>query len=414
MCYLFRQEGNMFKYLTIIIMLITVTSCGQGSGESKSSDSSNKLARLSTAQVAQNVIFNCEEDECPSSFGIVIKNSSNQIINYSSVCSGFFISKKDFITSRECMGEYIYRCSSDVVIKDINGNTSACSNITHGFVNSKGEEDLFVHIHLKEELNVEPVTFADKSFTPDDYYSRWNVEKTYKNDVYELRKTRFCRMTVNNVRFPVQQNGSQRDVVLTNCPPSTESIGSALLDSKNRVVGLVTKAIDEDNKFDHLMGSKKGRKLIYATPSACLAYQRPDLFKEVAVDDIQRLLCQRSVDVSESYYYNYLLSKIFISKSQMGSMNILLDNSNQAGLKFIRVTHPDCLKDVADTELFKACEFFPTITSDYEVYKPRISRCRENLDFSFKAKEYIGGFFEVTIENLLNNDKTQIYIESCK
>ena len=398
-----------------MLCILISSSCGGGEKSDLGKVSLSPTAKVSTTLLASNIDFSCEDTKCPTSYGIVIKNLSNDIVANSNVCSGFFITKKDIITSRDCIGEFVEKCSTGIAVKDINGNSALCKNITHGFVNSKNDEDLFVHIELSNELDVEPVKFSGESFKTNSSYERWNVVRSYENDKYHLEKTKYCRMTRNNVRFPFQQNGEQREIILTNCPPEPESVGSAIVDTDGKVVGLSTGIVEKTDIFDNLMGSKKGRNLLTATPINCLAYQRQDLFPSVKLTREQKALCSQPVgSVTTSSMYNFFISTLFFGNSSSLEKNKvvvtrdILDESH-----FFKISHPECIRGEQDLIEFESCQFYPLITADYELYRTRVSRCYGDSSLEYKIRpNQFESLFEVAV---LNNSKevSSLYISKC-
>ncbi|EQC43931.1 trypsin-like peptidase domain-containing protein [Bacteriovorax sp. Seq25_V] len=398
-----------------LLCILIFSSCGGGDKIDLSKPSSPGTAKISTSVLASNIEFSCEDSKCPSAYGLVIKNLSNDLIANSNVCSGFFISKKDIITSRECIGSFIEKCSTGIAVKDIKGNAALCKNITHGFVNTNGEEDLFVHIELADELDVEPVTLSKESFKTTSSYERWNVVRSYENDKYHLEKTKYCRMTKNNIRFPFQQNGEQREIILTNCPPGAESLGAAILDSNGNVVGLATGIVEKTDIFNNLMGTKKGRNLLIATPLNCLAYQRSDLFPEIKLTREQEALCSQPIgSVTSSSMYNFFISTLFYGTSGGLEKNkIVVTQNNWEQTEFYKISHPECIGDERDLVDFNSCQFYPLITADYELYRTRVSRCYtdKSIKFKIKSNQYYS-LFEVGV---MNNgaEVSSLYISKC-
>jgi len=393
----------MFKRMSKLFVMGTLVSCGAGKSTTPSS-SVKGVSGLETKNVnelANKVIFNCgqKDKDCPDSYGLILNGKNRRAEDFH--CSGFFVSKDTIATSTACIKDsYVQSqdiCSKNFAVKDIYNNTALCEKVLYKAETSKSVyKSDFALIKLDRELNVTPVDIAGKGFSTYKTYSYWRAVKSYQNDVFELKKTEYCRPTRKNVVFPEGTTGNDKTVAFKNCKVEKGDLGAALIDNSNKVTGVIWGDQKRTREYDRFMGGKAGRSLMYASPMSCIVSQLESFFPEVELSESAKKDCKVQRNrYSTTQFFKTLTSLFFDSKKSAKHKIVNIKHNTRSSMSFYRIDHDKCL----DSEFSSVdiCEFYPSLYTSYEIRRKNLDNCYKTKRVKYKILKNLWGSYDLSI-----------------
>lgn len=392
----------MLRKISKLFVLGTLVSCGASkSGSAPGSvKGTNGLEARNVNELAEQIQFKCKSGQsCPSSFGLVVNGKNRRSSNLH--CTGFFIAKNLIATSSSCVKDaYVQSdevCNTNFAVKDIYNNTALCKKVVYKgpSYNTIFKTD-FALIQLDRELDVEPVSINEKGFSTTKSYSFWRARKTYQNDVFELKRTKHCRVTKKNIIFPEGTSGNSKTVAFKNCPVSEGDFGSALLDYDGNVTGIIWGGESRSSEFDRYMSGKAGRSLMYASPLSCIIAKLPKLFPGIKLGrDIEKECKVERSRFSMSQFFSSL-SQVFFSKKETKSQKVIhLKHKRRSSRSFYKITHPECIESHNDN--IEICEFYPSLNTSYEIRSKNLDRCYNTKRVKLSLTKTLFGEFDLDI-----------------
>lgn len=239
-----------FKILILGIFLIT--SCGKNSEDGASlqpvtppitgnSDFINKVTSTS---------YFCDEAECPS-YTVAVAINNLDSIN-PTWCTGTVLKNGQVLTSKSCFGEFFFEaqssCLDNVLVKNLSGKIFGCS----GFVslsdekNEAAKDDAskisdYVLMNIPEiTANRYPALSDNKeNLKSGDEVSVWIANYWFESGLEIALEHKKCFYQNQSLISPWTIAGESSHLFLSKCDLPKSARGSAILDSLNKLSGVL-------------------------------------------------------------------------------------------------------------------------------------------------------------------------------
>ncbi len=397
------EKGNTMKKKLIYKLLVMGTLVGCGAKKDQTDPQilrgNSGLETRNVNELADKILFECRDKNCPTSYGLILNGKNRRAENFH--CSGFFVAKNIIATSSNCVRDSYVKdsnlCGQNFAVKDIFNNSAVCKKVLFKSEGTSSRYKVdFALVELDRELDVEPVKINVGGFKSRESYSFWKATKSYKNDVFTLKKNKYCRVTKRNIRYPHTSQGSGKTSAFKNCPVKIGHTGAGMVNSNGETVGLIWGGEKRSYDYDRYMNGKAGRSLMYASPLSCVINSLPTYFPGHKISEKNKKECEKKKSTRSLRQYFSSLTRVFYSKKKALTNKVFTIKHKKDSVKsFYNVEHEKC---VADTSInVRVCEFFPSLNSYYELRDGNLEYCYSSKRVTTGIQATLWGEFSLDV-----------------
>ncbi len=194
--------------------------------------------------------FFCDEAECPSYTVAVAVNNLGNI--HPTWCTGTVLKNGQVLTSKSCFGEFFFEaktsCQDHVLIKNLSGKVFGCSKIiavsetkSEDAVDSATKIDDYVLLEIPEISASRYPSLAEQKgdLTPGQETSVWIANHLVEAGLEVALEHKKCFYQNKSLISPWGMEGDTSHLFLSKCELPKSARGAAILDSSNKLSGVV-------------------------------------------------------------------------------------------------------------------------------------------------------------------------------